>query len=208
MFAIALGCECNPVGSTSLQCNVDGICTCKNGGFFGDKCDEGIGFSQKGNISASRDNEVYSIQDYGPEFYVDFKVRIRKEPPAGWTNILHVSNGLNYGAHGNRYPALFLHSDMYFGFRTTRNDNSNYDNTVNGIKLNHDYHIIISQQYNNDNQLMYTIVIDDEEVHSVENTNPYTDVAQVYLSDPWYPSIGDIGELYDVNVLTNPKRPE
>ena len=35
-------CNCNPVGSTTLECNTDGYCTCKDG-FFGKQCDTGIG---------------------------------------------------------------------------------------------------------------------------------------------------------------------
>ena len=35
-------CNCDPVSSTTLECNTDGYCTCKDG-FFGKQCDTGIG---------------------------------------------------------------------------------------------------------------------------------------------------------------------
>ena len=198
-------------GYTGTKCNL-----CSEGYFsaFGGECvlkSDYLGFSQSGNVSVSKNNIAYTIQNYGPEFYVEFKLKIHKEPPNGWTNILHVTDGSNIGAHGNRFPALFLwysSTAKYFSFTTTINDNVNYVHNANGVKLNHNYHIIISQTYNKNEKLMYNIVIDDELVHSVENTNPISvDVVQVYLSDPWYASIGDIGELYDISVLTNAKGP-
>ena len=49
---------------------------------------------------------------------------------------------------------------------------------------------------------IYRILVDEEEVHSVENENPqeFTNVS-VYLSNPWLPST--IGEIRSFQVATN-----
>ena len=190
-----------------MECNANGDCSCKEG-VTGSKCDRDEedlcknGFCQSGQVSLKQDNLVTKIENYGPEFYIECKVKLLKNPPSGFTNIFHVTNGENYGAHGNRFPIVKVHSNMFFHFVTTLNDQFNYWYDVHGLKLNQEYHLRISQEYNENGQLMYTIMVDGEEVHSVENTNPISiNEALVYLSDPWHASFGDIGELYDVKIL-------
>ena len=56
-------------------------------------------------VCVAKGKLAQTLYDYGPEFYVEFKVRILAHPNATWTNILHVTNGPNSGAHGNRFPA-------------------------------------------------------------------------------------------------------
>ena len=143
------------------------------------------------------------MKNYGPEFYVEFKIRISSSAPKEqWTNILHVSNGADNGAHGNRFPAIWFQNAKYFHFCSTVNDNVNYHFDYN-IELDQDYQIAVSQQYNNQTQLVYKIFLDGKEVHSVVNTNGKTiDNVTLYLSDPWYASIKDIGEIWDFTILS------
>ena len=123
---------------------------------------------------------------------------------------MHISSGQDMFAHGTRYPAIWLNKGRFFLISTSANGIYNYGEGYNGdpllnfkdVKLDHDYHIVISQQMNEKKKLMYTITVDGETFHAVENTDPKTiSPALVYLSDPWYPSIGDIGEVFDFHVL-------
>ena len=146
---------------------------------------------------------VHSIPTYGPEFYVEFNVRILKYPTVVWENILHVSNGEKDGVHGSRFPAVWLHITRYFHFATTIGNANDYYHQYPGVELNHDYHMIVSQQFNAENQLIFSITIDGQLFHSVQNDNPITICpALLYLSDPWFSSIGDVGELSNVQVCS------
>ena len=133
---------------------------------------------------------------------MEFKVRILAHPNATWTNILHVTNGPDNGAHGNRFPAIWLHKTKFFYICTTANDKPDYCKQFQGVKLHEDYHIVVSQQYNTKRELIYSIVINDKVFHSVLNTKPVSiSPALLYLSDPWHASINDIGEVSDVIVI-------
>ena len=144
---------------------------------------------------------MQTLDDYGPEFYVEFKVRIIKDPKSTWTNILHVTKGGNQG-QGNRLPAIWLHKNKFFHFMTSANSNSKYGNDFHGVELNKDYHIVVSQQYNTKKELIYTIVVNGKVFHSVQNTKPVSiSPALLYLSDPWYASINDIGKLSQITVI-------
>ena len=145
---------------------------------------------------------MQTLDDYGPEFYVEFKVRIIKDPKAGWTNILHVTNGGNCCAHGNRLPKVSYNKRRFFEFCTSANGKPVYKNLFHGVKLNKDYHIVVSQQYNTKKELIYTIVINGKVFHSVRNTKPVSiSPALLYLSDPWHASINDIGKVSQITVI-------
>ena len=159
-------------------------------------------FSHKGNVSVSRGNLVKTFKNYGPEFYVEFKIRISSALKATWANILHVTNGPPNGAHGNRFPGIWVNKAKFFRFASTVNSNVNYEFDRN-MKLGEVYHIVVSQQFNDQSQLVYKVVIDGKEVHSVVNTNGITlKEAKLYLSNPWYASINDVGEISDLTVIS------
>ena len=155
-------------------------------------------FTQCEKVSVSKGNLAHTIFNYGPEFYVDFKVRIFEHLNA-WTNILHVTKG---PTDGDRFPCINMYSS-FFEVTSDVNGNGRHVYYYAGAKLDHDYHIIVSQQYNVQNQLIFDIFIDGQKVHSVENTDPDTySTAYVYLTDPWHGSVKDIGEVSDVTVVS------
>ena len=165
-------------------------------------------YSKQGKVSVSKANPVKTFKNYGPEFYVEFKIRISSSFPIDrWINILHVSNGGNAGAHGNRFPAIWLYKNNQFHqfhICSTVNHYTNYCYNYNyyTIELDHDYQIVVSQQYNDQTQLVYKIFFDGKELHSIVNTNGKTfDVVTLYLSDPWFTSINGFGEIWDFTIL-------
>ena len=115
---------------------------------------------------------------------------------------MHVTKGGNNGAHGNRLPAIWLHNNKFFHFTTSANGHYNYGRDFHGVKLNKDYHIVVSQQYNTKKELIYTILINGKVFHSVRNTKPVSiSPALLYLSDPWSASINDIGKVSQITVI-------
>ena len=168
--------------------------------------DKGNFYSKPGKVLVSKANPIKTFKNYGPEFYVEFKIRINSAPKEIWTNIFHVSNGGNAGAHGNRFPAIWFNKNNYFAFCSTVNDFYNYGYGYcfdYNIELDQDYQIAVSQQYSDQSQLVYKIFLDGKEIHSIVNSNGKTfDVVTLYLSDPWYASINDIGEIWDFTILS------
>ena len=171
------------------------------------KClSEGNFFLKNGKVSISKENPVKTFKNYGPEFYVEFKIRF-SNLGQDWANILRVTNGQaqGMGAHGNRFPAIFVHKDKGFHFTSTVNEEDNYQVDYN-LKLHQDYHVVVSQQYNDQSQLIYQIVVDGEQVDSVVNTNgKHLHTATLYLSGPYYESIHNIGEMSDLIVASGGK---
>ena len=152
-------------------------------------------FSQSGKVSASKANSIKPLLNYGPEFDVEFKVKFWKHLNV-WTNILRISEANGYP----RYPAVMIHrSTLEF---TSIMKNGKLDvKYVGGVKIGHTYHIIVSQRFNDQNQLIYRVLIDGKEVHSTVNLETRSiDSAVLYLSDPWHASIKDIGEVSDVTI--------
>ena len=172
---------------------------------YGGECS----YSKQGKVSVSKANPVKTFKNYGPEFYVEFKIRISSSFPIDrWINILHVSNGGNAGAHGNRFPAIWLYKNNQFHqfhICSTVNHYTNYCYNYYyyyNIELDHDYQIVVSQQYNDQTQLVYKMFFDGKESHSIVNTNGKTfDVVTLYLSDPWFTSINGFGEIWDFTIL-------
>ena len=160
-------------------------------------------FFHDGKVSVSKDNPVKTFENYGPEFYIEFKIKFSDLGAEEWENILHVTNGQDIGTHGNRFPAIFVdNKHERFHFTTTVNENYNYAFNYQ-MKLHQDYHVVVSQQYNDQSQLIYKVVIDGKQVHSVVNTNgKHLHKATLYLSDPWWETINDIGEMSDLIVAS------
>ena len=157
-------------------------------------------FSQSGKVSVSKDNHVKTFENYGPEFYVELTVGVLKDQDQDWSNILDVIDG-----SGSHIMHWWYHNDMYFYFKSTIDGNGDYVNRFFGVKLNFDYKIIESQQYDTVGKLIYTVTVNEQVLYSVENTNPLTiNNGLLYLSNPWFTSFGNYGQVSDVTVISGP----
>ena len=145
-------------------------------------------------VSVAEGHVAQRLYDYGPEFYVAFKVRVLEHPSAHWNSILAITNSDNWG----RFPAVWFQKNRFFHITTT--DTASYD--FHGVKLNHEYNIVISQQYNMKNELIHRITINNQEVRSIVNSKPKTiSQALVYLSGP-YPQDGSFNDTGEVSAVT------
>ena len=141
-----------------------------------------------------RGHLVETIQDYGPEFHVEFKTRIY-EVSYAWYNILYISR------NSNRYPAVMIWGP-WLEF-TSHLNGKRVAKWYGPAKQGEEYHIVVSQKYNNYNQLVYKVTVNGNLVQSLVNGSPISKgPAKLYLTDPNHATIQDIGEVYDVVVIS------
>ena len=53
-------------------------------------------------VSVAKGHVAQRLYDYGPEFYVEFKVRVLEHPTHHWNSILAITNSDDWG----RFPAV------------------------------------------------------------------------------------------------------
>ena len=97
-----------------------------------------------------KDNEIGTIESWGPHFRVSFEMIIKSFVGAKWTNILSFKgNGATSDCcqPGDRAPAVFLQENKkFFVFTNTVNGNGKYAfHWKKKVELNKWYKIIIEQ---------------------------------------------------------------
>ena len=105
-----------------------------------------------------------------------------------WANILHLTRGNDASTYGDRVPAIWTKpDDTKLHITSAVNGNRNYIFDTKDMPVNQKIHIEIEQKYITDGKYQYSINIDGEQVHTVENTKPETfEKVKVYIADPWY----------------------
>ena len=151
-------------------------------------------FEISGDVSLTKNNLANTFYNWGMEFLISFDIEVFITEPNGWvTNVLHMTTGEEFGAYGNRIPALFV-TIQEFEFRSSVNGNHDHGFDFS-YELNTSYHIVISQ-IKIDDDFVYSISIDNNTVHSVINTEPKKfATTKVYLSSPWLGTFGDYGQV-------------
>ena len=152
------------------------------------------------NPTLKKNHLVATLPVIGPTFVVKFKLRVNSLPQNEWTNILHVTKGVNKGVSGARYPSLFLWNKGELGFISEKRGQFNPYWGFKKLKLGKVYDIEIKQTPK-DGKMMFEVSFDGVCLYDSENTIPLTlENAKVYLSDPWYqPAPVD---MYDFSILT------
>ena len=118
------------------------------------KTEEGIKEENEGKNEGlsgvvEKDNEIGTIESWGPHFRVSFEMIIKSFVGAKWTNILSFK-GNGATSHccqlGDRAPAIFLQNkEKYLLFSHSVNGNGNYAYTYRGLQLNKWYKITVEQ---------------------------------------------------------------
>ena len=119
---------------------------------------------------------------------LEFEIIALGDQGPNWSNIIHVTNGENYGSPGNRYPAVFVNKGrQQLSINSYVNGNDNYGYTNPNDISREEWTKIIIEQIERDSKIIYRIEINGETVHEVENTTPteFRDMT-LYAADPWH----------------------
>ena len=161
-------------------------------------------FSKNGNVTLTKDNHVWSFNDWSNEFKVEYDVIVNKELSVTWTSLFHLTTGKN-GGEGGRLPAVFVNRGKFFLISYHVNGKTDYWKKYN-YEVNKEYHFEISQQTNSKGEAVYSIKVNGETFHEIVNTTPlkFKDV-KLYLSDPWHETFAPFGNLSNLKIITESK---
>ena len=130
-------------------------------------------------------NKVTTLPFLSKEWRVRFSLKPIYERD-WWTSVLHMTTGEDNCCYGSRTLAIFIKSSVGLHSHSAISGEKNMGiwsplPTV-GVYTT----IEITQEINEEGKMMFRVVIDNVEVHQVENTDPrvFANVA-VYVGDPW-----------------------
>ena len=131
------------------------------------------------------------IQIYKQYFnQYDISLQIKPFGKIGhWANILHFTQGSNYGRYGDRVPAIWFHPHSNrLAICSAISRNHNYCWSSPGNIPTHRYTSIrVVQKLESYGRFVYRIYIDGRLVKAVVNTSPGTFYnVKAYSSDPWH----------------------
>ena len=151
------------------------------------------------DVPVFHNSQKKTFFNWGEEYLVEFDINIKRYLPTSiqWVNVFHFSNGNNVGGRGNRIPGMWINKRKFLHFISTVNREPQHRYDFLNFELNKNYHIIIQQTKDKESKkTTYEIWINGELKHSALNHTPEKyDVITLYLSDEWYPSFGDFGEV-------------
>ena len=118
------------------------------------------------------------------------------EVPVDWHNILHFTTGDNCCGAGSRIPGLFLNSD----------DGNPYLNAAIAmtglikaqsieLEMNKQYFVELIQA-----EGFFTVKINHKQEWQVNSGSATFQNVKYYLSDPWYPSAGEVAIISRPNI--------
>ena len=142
------------------------------------------------------------ITTMGKEWMISFLFYPTSYTYNGWTSIVHLTTGGNYGKYGYRTPGIFFHPS--YGLQVSASVNGHHDYyrhfKPSSAPIGQWTKIVISQ-VKQENKYIYRIAIGDD-TFSVENTQPaqFTDV-RVFTSDPWH--VAQLGSIKNLNIQSN-----
>lgn len=125
-----------------------------------------------------------------PTYLVELEIKVTAAQTNEWKSIIHITQGGSNGVAGDRMPLISLHPNE------NRLQISSYVNS----KVNHAYNAddildldvwtkVRVEQVLTNKQYIYTIYINGQKVHTVENETPIElSNMKVYANDPWTPT--------------------
>ena len=139
-----------------------------------------------------KDGLLAIIPWMSPEWIVSLTLRLINQLPGDSVcNIIHFTNGGNFGQLGNRIPAVFLTRDsdipLIFYVNEVNGNNHWFGSKKFPISINVETHIELHQQYISNGNYRYFVKVNGEEILSILNAeaHQYYNV-NVYASDPWH----------------------
>ena len=134
-----------------------------------------------------KDRMVGSIPTLAKTYEVSFEVNPTKNP-SGKANIMHMGLGGDNSKYGDRTPSVSVFPSSYgpkLVISSAVNENKDYQHVSKGIPLNTWSKVKVKQAKVN-GEHVYTISLNDKEVHRVKNIQPeeFKNV-KVYAGSPW-----------------------
>jgi len=132
-------------------------------------------------------------------FDVSFDMKINNFKGGKWLSVFHMTTGKSYG-YGGRIPAVWV------------NGKDKYVHVCSGVNKNHNYYFnkkvskdiwikVQMKQALVKGKYVYSILIDDHLVHSVENKIPRTyKKVTAYVADKWFPALN--GLIKNIKIKT------
>ncbi|XP_066924517.1 uncharacterized protein [Clytia hemisphaerica] len=159
--------------------------------------------------AVQQNNLKKTLPILSPEWEVELNLTMNANhvntgiPGGDWCSVFHMTKGDELGSHGDRTPAIYHYKvdGKIWLFSSVGND---FDHSFNRlIEFNNQYHIKISQRYKNGGVYEYSIEINGEKVHAVDNLKARQFYGvKVYLGNPWKtPCVATISYMNIVNFL-------
>ncbi|XP_065671184.1 uncharacterized protein LOC136089265 [Hydra vulgaris] len=120
-----------------------------------------------------------------------YSVLLKLKPiriPAGFKNIIHFTTGNNFGAFGERAPAIFNDgSGKLYIYSTVNKSNGAYELFRSKPLPLHKWTSIRMSQFQNNGVYTFVVFIDEINVYSTRNQSPQSfQNVKVYASNPWH----------------------
>ena len=141
-----------------------------------------------------KSNLVTTIERWGPDFEISFKLKVNKMPPSGpWHSVLQMTTGQFCCWAGTRIPGVWLFASygkpiLHTSIAMTRDAKAgNFE-----LELNKVYTVLLTQIGGT-----FKVTVDGSVVWQHQTgiaSEPFTDV-KYYLSNPSNPSAGDLAQI-------------
>lgn len=141
-----------------------------------------------------------------PILHPNFSISLEIFPTgtvSGWSSVFRATIGGNSERYGDRSPAIFFYSgSTKMAISGAVNGNVNYYYTSEPLALNEWSHVKITQKQV-DVLFIYTIEINDVEVHQIVNKQPtiFEDLT-AFKGDPWYAAA--VARVRNVQISSSP----
>ena len=128
-----------------------------------------------------------TIPTLHPTWSVSLEWMPEDKPHNDWANLFHMTIGPNNEAPGNRIPGIFSSPNTHqLRVMSYVNGNHNYQVILSQIPKPNEWYQIWIEQKLVDAKYIYTISVNGNEVHSIENTTPDTfNNVEAYVSNPF-----------------------
>jgi len=156
----------------------------------GESLHEGGCLEYSKETGVERGNLNRTFSNFGPDFTITFDMRIT-EVPVDFHNILHLTYGRDCCEAGTRIPGVWLNSSNGKPYLHAAIAMTRYFTTQNfALEMNKQYFIELVQA-----EGFFTVKINHEQVWQLNSGSATFQNVNYYLSDPWYPSAGEVAVL-------------
>ena len=149
-----------------------------------------LAFSTDDSLEVKLNNKVTTLPFLSKEWRLSFSLRsVDLSDRGGHVNILHMTTGDNDCCYGSRIPVIFFWPPEGLLIKSAISGENQQGALFASPTIGYT-NIEIIQEIK-ECKMMFRVVINDVEVHKVENTDPrvFENVA-VYAGDPWHMAYG------------------